>query len=98
MACCSGKELAPRSRALGGKEGIIIPTHFYNFLPYIIEHSERWAPRFVPEVVSFFLFSDAAAVLRCSHLCVFIAVFFFFFVNENKDHADAAVHFELTVA
>lgn len=97
MACCSGKELAPRSRALGGKEGIIIPTHFHNFLPHIIEHSERWAPRFVPEVVSFILFSDAAAVLRCSHLCVFIAVFFFV-VNENKDHADAAVHFELTVA
>lgn len=91
MACCSGKELAPRSRALGGKEGIIIPTHFYNFLPHIIEHLGL-----CQKSCLFFPFSDA--VLRRSHLCVFIAVFFFFFVNENKDHADAAVHFELTEA
>lgn len=32
------KNWPPRSRALGGKEGIIIPTHFYNFLPHIFEH------------------------------------------------------------
>lgn len=54
------KNWPPRSRALGGKEGIIIPTHFYNFLPHIIEHLGL-----CQKSCLFFPFSDA--VLRCSH-------------------------------
>lgn len=51
-----------------GKEGIIIPPHFYTFLPHIIEHSKCWAPWPGPKCGS--------AAVRCSHLCVLIWGFF----------------------
>lgn len=81
------KNWPPRSRALGGKEGIIIPTHFCNFLPHIIEHLGLCQK----SCLFFSVFRRGFEMLTsvCFYCC---------FGNENKDHADAAVHSELTEA